>query len=135
MTEAKPTLRQALADKRMLVILLMSFGSGLPFNLTSSTMQAWLADAHVAIEGSRSVALHAAWAVDAKAPSKEAWDKEKDFYLGSVRAAKAHDALVAYVKRLQGQLAADAKFTKELVDDKASKGGDTGPVPSDDDGE
>jgi MFS transporter, PAT family, beta-lactamase induction signal transducer AmpG len=50
LTAPKPTLRQALADKRMLVILLMSFGSGLPFNLTSSTMQAWLADSHVAIQ-------------------------------------------------------------------------------------
>lgn len=50
MSQPKPTLRQALSDKRMLVILLLSFGSGLPFNLTGSTMQAWLADAHVAIQ-------------------------------------------------------------------------------------
>jgi PAT family beta-lactamase induction signal transducer AmpG len=50
LSQPKPTLRQALSDKRMLVILLLSFGSGLPFNLTGSTMQAWLADAHVAIQ-------------------------------------------------------------------------------------
>jgi PAT family beta-lactamase induction signal transducer AmpG len=42
-TAAKPTLRQALGDKRMLAVLLMSFASGLPFNLTGFTVQAWLA--------------------------------------------------------------------------------------------
>jgi PAT family beta-lactamase induction signal transducer AmpG len=42
-TATKPTLRQALGDKRMLAILLMSFASGLPFNLTGFTLQAWLA--------------------------------------------------------------------------------------------
>jgi PAT family beta-lactamase induction signal transducer AmpG len=39
----KPTLLQALGDKRMMAVLLMSFASGLPFNLTGFTLQAWLA--------------------------------------------------------------------------------------------
>jgi PAT family beta-lactamase induction signal transducer AmpG len=43
LTRPKLTLGQALTDKRMLAILLMSFASGLPFNLTSFTTQAWLA--------------------------------------------------------------------------------------------
>ncbi len=34
--QPKPTLRQALGDKRMMAVLLMSFASGLPFNLTGS---------------------------------------------------------------------------------------------------
>ena len=34
---------QALADKRMTAILLLGFASGLPLNLTGSTLQAWLA--------------------------------------------------------------------------------------------
>jgi PAT family beta-lactamase induction signal transducer AmpG len=42
-TAAKPTLLQALSDKRMAAVLLMSFASGLPFNLTGFTVQAWLA--------------------------------------------------------------------------------------------
>jgi MFS transporter, PAT family, beta-lactamase induction signal transducer AmpG len=42
-TAAKPTLRQALSDKRIVAVLLMSFASGLPFNLTGFTLQAWLA--------------------------------------------------------------------------------------------
>jgi PAT family beta-lactamase induction signal transducer AmpG len=39
----KPTLLQALKDKRLLAVLLMSFASGLPFNLTNFSLQAWLA--------------------------------------------------------------------------------------------
>lgn len=46
----KPTLMQALGDKRMLAILLLGFASGLPFNLTASTMQAWLSSVHVDIK-------------------------------------------------------------------------------------
>ena len=39
----KPTLLQALGDKRMMAVLVLSFASGLPFNLTGFTSQAWLA--------------------------------------------------------------------------------------------
>jgi PAT family beta-lactamase induction signal transducer AmpG len=39
----KLTLRQALGDKRIVAVLLMSFASGLPFNLSSFALQAWLA--------------------------------------------------------------------------------------------
>jgi MFS transporter, PAT family, beta-lactamase induction signal transducer AmpG len=46
---AKPTLLQALTDKRMVAVLFMSFASGLPFNLTGFTLQAWLASEHVDI--------------------------------------------------------------------------------------
>ena len=47
---AKPTLLQALADKRMSAILLLGFASGLPLNLTGSTLQAWLASAGIDIK-------------------------------------------------------------------------------------
>jgi PAT family beta-lactamase induction signal transducer AmpG len=42
---AKPSFWQALGDKRILAVLLMSFASGLPFNLSASgfAFQAWLA--------------------------------------------------------------------------------------------
>jgi PAT family beta-lactamase induction signal transducer AmpG len=46
----KPTLLDALKDKRMTAILLLSFASGLPFNMTNATLQAWLASAHVDIK-------------------------------------------------------------------------------------
>jgi PAT family beta-lactamase induction signal transducer AmpG len=46
----KPGLRQALGNKRMTAILLLGFASGLPLNLTGSTLQAWLAYAQVDIK-------------------------------------------------------------------------------------
>jgi PAT family beta-lactamase induction signal transducer AmpG len=48
--KAKPTLLQALQDRRMTAILLLSFASGLPLNLTGSTLQAWLASVQVDIK-------------------------------------------------------------------------------------
>ncbi|HEY2465229.1 MAG TPA: MFS transporter [Steroidobacteraceae bacterium] len=47
--QPKPTLRQALGDKRILAVLFMSFASGMPFNLSGSgfAFQAWLASAGV----------------------------------------------------------------------------------------
>jgi PAT family beta-lactamase induction signal transducer AmpG len=47
---SKPTLLQALGDKRMTAVLLLSFASGLPFNLTGFTLQAWLASAGLDIK-------------------------------------------------------------------------------------
>jgi peptidyl-prolyl cis-trans isomerase D len=64
--------------------------------------------------------------------SRELWDKNKEFYLTAMRGAKANDALIAYLKRLHGQLAGDAKYTNAIIDDKAQKGSDA-PAPMDDD--
>jgi MFS transporter, PAT family, beta-lactamase induction signal transducer AmpG len=47
---SKPTLIQALGDKRMAAILFLGFASGLPLNLTGATLQAWLAYAKVDIK-------------------------------------------------------------------------------------
>ena len=47
--KAKPTLIEALRHPRMRAILMLGFASGLPLNLTGSTLQAWLADAKVDI--------------------------------------------------------------------------------------
>src|ERR1700726_5190351 len=46
----KPTLLQALGDKRMTAVLFLSFASGLPFNLTNFTLQAWLASVGLSIK-------------------------------------------------------------------------------------
>jgi PAT family beta-lactamase induction signal transducer AmpG len=50
LTKSKLTLRQALADKRMVAILFLSFASGLPYNLSSFTTQAWLASENLNIK-------------------------------------------------------------------------------------
>jgi PAT family beta-lactamase induction signal transducer AmpG len=49
-TPSKPTLLQALGDKRMVAILFLSFASGLPFNLTNFSLQAWLASEGLSIK-------------------------------------------------------------------------------------
>jgi PAT family beta-lactamase induction signal transducer AmpG len=46
----KPTLLQALKDKRLLAVLFLNFASGLPFNLTNFSLQAWLASAGLNIK-------------------------------------------------------------------------------------
>ena len=65
--------------------------------------------------------------------SKEQWEKNRELYLGAMRAAKQDDALTAYVKRLSAQLGSDAKYTSKLVDDKPAKPGENAPAPIDDD--
>ena len=47
---SKPTLLQALGDRRMAAVLVLSFASGLPYNLTGFTVQAWLASAGLDIK-------------------------------------------------------------------------------------
>jgi PAT family beta-lactamase induction signal transducer AmpG len=47
---AKPSLLQALGDKRLLAVLLLNFASGLPFNLSNFSLQAWLASAGLNIK-------------------------------------------------------------------------------------
>jgi MFS transporter, PAT family, beta-lactamase induction signal transducer AmpG len=49
-TAAKPTLKEALADKRMMAVLFFGFASGLPLNLTAATMQAWLTSLNIDIK-------------------------------------------------------------------------------------
>jgi MFS transporter, PAT family, beta-lactamase induction signal transducer AmpG len=46
----KLTLRRALGDRRLMAVLFMSFASGLPFNLTNFSLQAWLASEHLDIK-------------------------------------------------------------------------------------
>ncbi len=65
--------------------------------------------------------------------AKDQWEKNKEFYLGAMRAAKANDALGAYLKRLRAQIGADAKFTAALVDEKAAPKGGENSAPVDDD--
>ena len=65
--------------------------------------------------------------------TKEQWEKDREYYVGSMRAFKANDALIAYVKRLQASLASDAKYTKELVEEKVRPAGDGPAPPMDDD--
>jgi peptidyl-prolyl cis-trans isomerase D len=66
--------------------------------------------------------------------SKDEWEKNKQFYLGAMRAAKANDALIVYTKRLTATIASDAKMTPQIVSEpKAGAPGEGEPPPGDDD--
>jgi peptidyl-prolyl cis-trans isomerase D len=71
-----------------------------------------------------------------KPASKEQWEKDKEFYIrNKLLPYKAHEALVAYVKRLYAKVSSDVKKTSSIVDDKVQKGGGEEqpmPIPGDD---
>ncbi|MEP7122756.1 MAG: peptidylprolyl isomerase [Byssovorax sp.] len=58
-----------------------------------------------------------------KAPaSKEEWEKSREFYVGSMRANRQNDALVAYIKKLRSQVVGEAKFPEpSMLVDPTSK--------------
>jgi peptidyl-prolyl cis-trans isomerase D len=54
--------------------------------------------------------------------SKEEWEKNREFYVNSMRAAKQNDALVAYIKKLRSQVVGEPKFPEaSLLVDPTSK--------------
>ena len=55
---------------------------------------------------------------DKSPASKEEWEKNREFYVNAMRAAKQNDALIAYVKKLRSQIVGDPKFPEPsmLVD-------------------
>ena len=60
--------------------------------------------------------------------SKEQWDKDREFYVSAMRAAKQQDALNAYIKRLRELLASDVKYNQDLITEpKAGKDGEAAP--------
>jgi peptidyl-prolyl cis-trans isomerase D len=61
---------------------------------------------------------------DKKLSTREQFDKDRDSIIEQIRAAKQNDALIAYVKRLQGILASDVVYKKEVVDEPKVKPGE-----------
>lgn len=60
--------------------------------------------------------------------SQEQWDKEREFYVASMRGAKQNDALVGYLRRLKSTIGSEVKYDQSLI--KEPKGGDDGATPS-----
>ena len=78
---------------------------------------------------------YVAIALKDKTPAtKEAWEKDRAGYMANMRANKANDALVAYVRRLRSTLAPDAQYTAAFVDEPKGRPGQGSSGP-DDDGE
>lgn len=59
--------------------------------------------------------------------SEESWAKDKELRILQMRTDKANSALIAYVKRLHGQLAVEVKYTKSLIEESKNADGPAGP--------
>lgn len=71
---------------------------------------------------------------EANAASKEQWEKDREFYVSAMRAAKQNDALVGYLRRLKSTIGSEVKYDQSLI--REPKVDDaSGAVPLDDDGE
>lgn len=65
---------------------------------------------------------YAVFQLKEKTPAtREQFDKERDYYIDAIEAAKQNDALIAYIKRLSGLLASDVVYKKEIVDEPKLK--------------
>ncbi len=53
--------------------------------------------------------------------TREQFDKERAYYVESLRAVKQNDALIAYIKRLSGLLGNDVRYNAKVVEEPAVK--------------
>lgn len=61
-------------------------------------------------------------------PTKEQWDKEREYYMTKMRAFKQNDALIAYMKRLRAPVSSEIKLSTITNEPKDSAPGDEPPV-------
>lgn len=61
-------------------------------------------------------------------PTKEAWEKEREYYMSKMRAFKQNDALIAYMKRLRAPVSGEIKLSTITNEPKDSAPGDEPPV-------
>ncbi len=71
--------------------------------------------------------------VERKAPSDEEWQKDRDFYMSSLRAQRQREALTQYMKRLrsarQPEIKLNKEFTKDFIIEAAPIGSALPPAP------
>lgn len=56
--------------------------------------------------------------------SQEQWDKEREYYVSAMRAAKQNDALVGYLRRLRSTIGAEVKYDQALITEPKEKEGE-----------
>lgn len=65
------------------------------------------------------VALENGYAViqlkEMSSPSQEQWEKDREFYISAMRAAKQNDALVGYIRRLKSTIGSEVKYDQNLL--------------------
>ncbi|WP_437639909.1 peptidylprolyl isomerase [Sorangium sp. So ce854] len=125
--------------------------TSLPFNVSGSP----IADARDSTEPARIafqldkpgdlpkdvVALENGYAViqlkEKTSPTQEQWDKDREFYISAMRAAKQNDALVGYIRRLKSTIGSEVKYDQNLLkESKPAEDGSGEPaLPIEDEGE
>ncbi|WP_438020135.1 peptidylprolyl isomerase [Sorangium sp. So ce315] len=124
--------------------------TSLPFNVSGSP----IADARDSTEPARLafqldkpgdlpkdvVALENGYAViqlkEKTSPTQEQWDKDREFYVSAMRAAKQNDALVGYMRRLRSTFGAPKYDERLTTESKPAEDGSGDPaLPIDDEGE
>ena len=53
--------------------------------------------------------------------TKEAWEKDREFYMSAMRVAKQNDALTGYMRRLRSSLGSEVKFNQSLATESKDK--------------
>jgi peptidyl-prolyl cis-trans isomerase D len=75
---------------------------------------------------------YAVFQLKEKTPAtREQFDKERDYYIEAIQAAKRQDALIAYLKRLHGLLANDVSYKSVIDEPKLKPNEDGTPEPED----
>ncbi|WP_437785033.1 peptidylprolyl isomerase [Sorangium sp. So ce1097] len=124
--------------------------TSLPFNVSGSP----IADARDSTEPARIafqldkpgdlpkdvVALENGYAViqlkEKTSPTQEQWDKDREFYVSAMRAAKQNDALVGYMRRLRSTFGAPKYDERLTTESKPAEDGSGDPaLPIEDEGE
>ena len=69
--------------------------------------------------------------------TQEQWDKEREYYVSAMRAAKQNDALVGYLRRLRSTIGSEVKYDQALITEPkdTDKPGEEGQDPFGEEGE
>ncbi|WP_437878286.1 peptidylprolyl isomerase [Sorangium sp. So ce513] len=124
--------------------------TSLPFNVSGSP----IVDARDSMEPARIafqlekpgdlpkdvVALENGYAViqlkEKTSPTQEQWDKDREFYISAMRAAKQNDALVGYIRRLRSTLGTPKYDERLITESRPAEDGSGAPaLPIEDEGE
>jgi peptidyl-prolyl cis-trans isomerase D len=61
--------------------------------------------------------------------SQEQWDKDREMYVASMRAAKQNDALVGYLRRLRTTIGSEVKYDQAMIRESKGKDEDGSSAP------
>ncbi|MCC6557679.1 MAG: peptidylprolyl isomerase [Polyangiaceae bacterium] len=66
--------------------------------------------------------------------TQEQWEKEREYYVSAMRAAKQNDALIGYLRRLRATIGSEVKYDQSLITESKDKDSEA-PEPVEEEGE